>query len=39
MEDLADGDRVWVKRDHKDTSKPGTIRYKAEEPVSYWVEV
>jgi hypothetical protein len=39
MEDLADGDRVWVKRDNKDTSKPGTIRYRAEEPDSYWVEV
>lgn len=39
MEDLVDGDMVWVKRDHKDASKPGTIRYRAEEPDSYWVEV
>ena len=39
MEDLVDGDRVWVKRDHKDASRPGTIRYRAEEPDSYWVEV
>ena len=25
--------------DHKDRGKPGTVRFKAEEPTSYWVEV
>ena len=39
MDDLADGDIVWVKVGHKDTSRPGVVRYKAEEPDSYWVEV
>ena len=39
MDDLADGDTVWVKVSHKDASRPGVVRYKAEEPDSYWVEV
>ena len=30
---------VWVKIDHTDRGKPGTVRLKSEEPASYWVEV
>lgn len=39
MLELEEGALVWVKIDHKDKGKPGTVRFKAEEPASYWVEV
>ena len=39
MLELEEGALVWVKIDHTDRGKPGTVRFKAEEPASYWVEV
>jgi hypothetical protein len=37
--DFSEGDQVWVKVDHKDEGKLGTVRFRSEEPDSYWVEV
>ena len=34
MLELEEGALVWVKIDHKDRGKPGTVRFKAEEPAS-----
>lgn len=35
---LEEGQLVWIKIAHGDRGKRGVIRYKAEEPDSYWVE-
>lgn len=37
--ELGEGDTVWVKFGHEDTGKRATVKYRAEEPKSYWVEV
>ena len=34
MLELVEGALVWVKIDLKDRGKPGTVRFKAEEPAS-----
>ena len=36
--DLQEGQTVWVKISHADKGKRGIVKYKAEEPDSYWIE-
>ena len=38
VEELQEGQNVWIKISHEDKGKSGVIKYKAEEPDSYWVE-
>lgn len=39
LAELGEGTLVWIKTDSKEQSKPGIVRYEAEEPDSYWVEI
>ena len=38
VEELKEGQLVWIKISHEDKGKKGVIKYRAEEPDSYWVE-
>lgn len=39
LPELEEGDVVWAKLSHDDKGKQAVVRYKAEEPQSYWVEI
>ena len=38
MYELKEGQAVWIKVSHDDKGKRGVVKYKAEEPDSYWIE-
>lgn len=39
LPELEEGDIVWAKLSHDDEGKRAVVKYNAEEPQSYWVEI